>query len=511
MKLRQLTLLFLTFLFLMSCEQDDKDNSATSLDTSTLTFQKIASFSNGTGSEGYAEISAFDPQTGKLFIVNPNDSELSVWNISNPDTPTIETPITLAGIPNSVAIHNGLLAVALENMSNSQANGTIATYNTDTQNIVNTYTAGALPDMVTFSPNGRYIISANEGEPSDDYLNDPEGSITIVDLNTNQTSQANFAAFNNTTIGNHFRVFGPNATLAKDVEPEYIAVSDDSKYAYVTLQENNGMAKVDLESKQVIAIYGLGAKDHMLVENAIDASNKDDIIGNFQNWPVYGLYQPDAITFTSINGFDYLITANEGDARDYSGYSEEQRVKDLTLDPTAFPNASTLQADENLGRLKTTTSLGDTDGDGDFDKIYCYGGRSFTIWNTEGQLIYDSQDVIGKKTFELNSGLFNNDYDAGQNNPDDRSDDKGAEPESVITLKIQDKTLLFVGLERTGGIMAFDISNPASPVFLKWFYDNTDIGPEGLIAIPASESPNGKNLIVITNEVSNTVAIYEIN
>ena len=511
MKLRHFTFLIVITVLSVSCEQDDNSNGTNTLDTASLTFQKITTFTNGTGDEGYAEISAFDAQTNKLFIVNPNDTELSVWDISNLNNPIIQNPIQLNGVPNSVAIHNGILAVALENLSNTQANGSIVTYNTTTQNTINTYTAGALPDMVTFSPDGKYIIAANEGEPSDNYLNDPEGTITIIDLSANQTHQLTFTAFNGVNIGNKFRVFGPNASLAQDVEPEYIAVSDDSKYAYVTLQENNGIAKVSLENKQIEAIYGLGAKDHLLPENVIDASNKDDIVGNFQNWPVHGLYQPDAISFASIGGSSYLITANEGDARDYDGYSEEVRVKDLVLDPTIFPNAATLQENENLGRLKTTTAMGDVDNDGDFDEIYCYGGRSFSIWNTEGQLIYDSMDILGKKTFEINASIFNNDYDNGQNNPDGRSDDKGAEPEAVTTLKIQDKTLLFVGLERTGGIMVFDISIPTSPVFLQWFYDATDIGPEGLIVIPADESPNGKNLIVVTNEVSNTIAIYEIN
>lgn len=489
---------------LSSCNNDD-DNSVNTIDVSALTFEKIGGFTNGTGDEGYAEITAFDPVTSKLFVVNPKDTEISIWDISNPELPTVLTPITLASTPNSVAVKNGVLAVAIENV-NKQANGQIITYNTTTHQQIQAYTAGPLPDMVTFSPDGKYIIAANEGEPNSDYTVDPEGSITVINTTTNQNDLLSFSGFNAQTIGNHFRVFGPSASLAQDVEPEYVAVSDDSRYAYVSLQENNGMAVVDLDSKTITSLFGLGVKDHSLPQNMIDASNRDNIVGNFKNWPVYGLYQPDAIEYVSINNTGYIISANEGDARDYDGYSEEDRVKDLTLDPTAFPNAADLQLEENLGRLKTTTALGDTDGDGDHDKIYAYGARSFSIWNTSGGLVYDSADVIGRKTFEINASYFNND----EGEVDDRSDDKGAEPEAVTTLKIADKTLLFVGLERTGGAMVFDITNPASPEFVHWIFNTIDVAPEGLLVIPSVDSPNGKDLLVITNEVSNTVSIFEI-
>lgn len=400
-----------------------------------------------------------------------------------------------------------MVAVALENAANKQANGTIAIYNSDSQELLHTYPAGALPDMVTFSPNGKYIVAANEGEPNDLYTDDPEGSITIIEVATGQVSNVNFTAFNGQTIGNDFRVFGPGASLAQDVEPEYVAISHDSKTAYVTLQENNGLAIVNLETKTITDIIGLGVKNYGLPNNQIDASDKDDIVGNFQNWPVLGFYHPDAIVYTKIRGGRYLITANEGDARDYDGFSEEERVKDLTLDPVVFSNAATLQLDENLGRLKITTANGDIDGDGDYDRIYAYGARSFTIWSTSGAVVYDSGDQIGKTIFDLDPSAFNSNEGSAA---DKRSDDKGAEPEAVATIKVGNKTLLFVGLERTGGVLVYDVSNPSSPKFLEWLRDETDISPEGLIAVEAKDSPTENDLIIVTNEVSNTVAIYEI-
>ncbi|NNG10900.1 MAG: alkaline phosphatase [Arenibacter sp.] len=480
---------------------DDDEN----VDVSQLTFSKIGGFSNGAGEEGFAEISAFDPESKKLFIVNPVENEVSVWDIASPSSPNELSSISLSGTPNSVDVHDGMLAVAVEN-ANKQMDGTVQTYDAATQTLINTYNVGALPDMVTFSPDGKYIISANEGEPNDDYTVDPEGSVSVIEVDGNEINTLYFTAFTEASVGNGFRVFGPNASFAQDVEPEYIAVSDDSKYAYVSLQENNGMAVVDLKSMTISSVFGLGTKDYSLSNNMMDASNRDDIVGNFQNWPVSGFYMPDAITYTELNGTPYIISANEGDSRDYDGYSEEERVKDVILDPTVFPNAANLQMDENLGRLKITTANGDTDGDGDFDEIYAYGGRSFTIWSTSGDLVYDSADGIGRKTLEVNPAYFN----ADEGEADGRSDDKGAEPESVVTLKVGDATLLFVGLERSGGVLVYDISNPNSPEYVDWLFDEVDVAPEGLLAISKDNSPTGEDLLVITNEVSNTVAIYEI-
>lgn len=504
---KSLLTLFVGGMLFTSCIKDHIGHGGGNddVEVSTLTFAKIGGFSNGTGEEGYAEISAFDPKTNKLFIVNPLQSEVSVWDISTPSSSVKLTSISLTGTPNSVAVHDGLLAVAVEN-ANKQMNGTVQTYHTETQALVNTYNVGALPDMVAFSPDGKYIITANEGEPNADYSVDPEGSISVVDVQKNEINTVFFTAYSAASIGGDFRVFGPSASIAQDVEPEYVAVSDDSKFAYVTLQENNGIAVVDLKNKAITTVFGLGVKDYSFEENKMDASNKDGIVGNFQNWPVLGFYMPDAITFAELDGVDYIITANEGDSRDYDGYSEEERVEDIILDPTAFPHAADLQMEENLGRLKITTANGDTDGDGDFDKIYAYGGRSFTIWSTSGALVYDSADEIGRRTLELNPAYFN----ADEGEADGRSDDKGAEPESVTTLKVGNSTLLFVGLERTGGVLVYDITNPNSPAYVNWLFDASDIAPEGLLAVSKEDSPTGNALVVVTNEVSNTIAFYEI-
>jgi len=229
--------------------------------------------------------------------------------------------------------------------------------------------------MLTFTPDGRFLLVANEGEPSDDYLVDPEGSVSIVDLGAGlpgTVRTAGFSAFAGTLLSPAVRVFGPRASFAQDLEPEYITVSDDGRRAWVTLQDNNAIAEIDVERGVTIAIRGLGFKDHLLVGNGLDASDRDGPSINILTWPVRGLYQPDAIASYRVGGQTYLITANEGDARDYDGFSEEARVGALRLDPVAFPNAAALQSSAQLGRLTVTTANGDPDRDGDFDELYSF-------------------------------------------------------------------------------------------------------------------------------------------
>ncbi len=493
---------------IVSCSDDD-DNSTTTPQVPTTINLEFRSTIN-VGGEGSAEISAFDPSTNRLFTVNVENNEITVYDISDLSAPAIQTPISINafGAPNSVSVYDGKLAVAVE-APIKQNPGQIIVFDTTTGMMLNQYTVGALPDMVTFTKDGRYILSANEGEPNDDYTVDPEGTISIIDTNDNSVTNLDFTGFNaqETQLEDQgFRVFGPGATLAEDVEPEYIAVSDDSQTAWVALHENNGIARVNIATKSIEAIYPLGFKDYNNPNNSIDASDKD-LTNELKNWPVFGMYQPDAITYVSVNGGEYIISANEGDARDYDGYSEEVRVEDLTLDPTVFPASEDYQNEVNLGRLKTTTSLGDTDNDGDVDVIFNYGARSFSIWSTNGTLVYDSGNDISELVLANTPDRFNWDWE--DNETDKRSDDKGAEPEAVEVLKLNEKTILLVGLERNSQIMVFDISNPTSPVFIQFLQRATDYAPEGLLAISSDNSPTGKALVVVSNEDSGTISIYE--
>jgi 2',3'-cyclic-nucleotide 2'-phosphodiesterase (5'-nucleotidase family) len=266
--------------------------------------------------------------------------------------------------------------------------------------------------------------------------------------------------------------------------------------------------------------------------NGLDASDRDDVI-NIRNAPVFGMYQPDSIASYTVNGQTYYVTANEGDSRvrptldgildGFNGgdiYNEEIRLgnDNYVLDPTAFPNAAELKQNANLGRLTVTNTLGDTDGDGDFDEIYAFGARSFSIWDSEGNLVFDSGDDLERITAQAFPDYFN--ASNSNNDFENRSDNKGPEPEGVTIGTIKGQTYAFVGLERIGGVMVYNVSNPNTPEFVQYintrnFQEDpvtnlTDSGPEGLIFINAQDSPNGKPLLVVSNEISNTTNIFEI-
>jgi hypothetical protein len=535
--LKTLTLLSLFSAFLFSsCTKDIEVEElsavpakAKGLKQSGTSFNRVTTID--VGGLGAAEISAFDPKTDRLFVVNveyleeedENDdeiitqlkSEISVFDISEVDNPEYLTSISITGgSPNSVAVQDGKLAVAVED-SNKQANGRVEIYDTSTFQPVISYTVGALPDMVTFSPNGKYIVVANEGEPSQDYLVDPKGSVSIIKPANGQVTTLDFEAFNDQEASleqQGFRVFGEGpggpATLAEDVEPEYVVISDNSRIAWVSLQENNGVARINLNTATIEAIYPLGFKDYNDPWNAIDPNDRDNV-KILREVPVFGMFQPDGMAYAKIGGMDIVVTANEGDARDYEAFSEEERLDDITLDPsivnkTIFGDLETLLQPENLGdRLEITTTLGDEDGDGLYEELYSYGARSFSIWSGTGQLLYDSGNDVGTKTLALTPDRFNDN--------DGRSDAKGGEPESVAILEVNpNQFLLFVGLERNDQVLVYDISNPYQPEFLDILSNiGVDEAPEGLLVVEAKDSPTGNALLIVSNEDSGTVSIYQ--
>lgn len=429
--------------------------SCVPLDAITIT--KLGTYDSGIFDESAAEIVAHDPKTQRLFVTNAEDSAVDILDFSDPSSLTKITSISIPfGGPNSVAISpdGSLVAVATAAATRTDP-GTVEFYDIFGNSLGST-AVGALPDMLTFTPEGKHLLVANEGEPNDAYDNDPEGSVSIIDVSSGLVSSftvqtATFNSFDAGAPPADVRIFGLGATFSQDVEPEYIVVSKDSATAYVALQENNAIAVVDIATATVTDVVGLGCKDHSVAGNELDASDRDSGI-NIQNWPVCGFYQPDSMAAFEVDGNLYIATANEGDARDYDGFGEEDRVKDLVLDPTVFPNAATLQEDENLGRLTITLADGDSDADGDFDTIYSFGARSFSIWKASDlSLVYDSGSEFEDKTAELLPALFNANSD--EDEIDNRSDNKGPEPEAIATGMLEGVLHAFIGLERIGGIM----------------------------------------------------------
>jgi Choice-of-anchor I domain len=295
-------------------------------------------------------------------------------------------------------------------------------------------------------------------------------------------------------------------------------VSPDSSTAWVTLQENNALAIIDINAGVATSLVGLGFKDHLLAGNGLDASDRDDAI-NIANWPVQGMYLPDGITAIVDGGQTYLLMVNEGDVREWDGFVELARAGGLDLDPAAFPNADELQESGAIGRLRVTTASGDTDDDGDFDALYSFGARSFSVRNAAGGLLFDSGDQLEQITATFEPKHFNAGHDDGTF--DSRSDDKGPEPEGVTVGEAFGRRFAFIALERIGGIATYDVTDPTNPCFVEYTNNrhfnfdpedprSGDLGPEGLVFINAANSPNGRPLLVAGNEVSGTVTIFEL-
>lgn len=489
---------------------------------------------------GAAEITAFDAASKRLFVVNGAAGTVDVLDLANPAAPKLLGTINVSAYGatvNSVAVHDGLVALAVE-ANPKTSSGTIAFYNAADLTLLHTVTVGAQPDMVTFTPDGKYVLAALEGEPNSygqaDSV-DPEGGVAVITVNRGGTptlATADFKAW----IGKEselraagVRIYGPGANAAQDLEPEYIAISEDGKTAYVTLQENNAVATVDIATAKVTAIKTLGTKDHSVAGMGLDASDEDGGTNTnsgtpaikITTRPVKGMYLPDAIARYTVGGETYLITANEGDSRaDWPGFNEETRVRThcaLGLDPTVFPDAANLILDSNLGRLRVTTSPdGSNTGKnaaGQCTELYSFGARSFSIWTAGLQRVYDSGDEFEQKTTALPNALFNTSHD--NNTLDSRSASKGPEPEGVVVGQFGNRQIAFIGLERVGGVMVYDVTSPKTPVFLTYFNQRSgatgDRGPEGLTLIPASKSPNGKPLLIMGHEVSGTTSIVQIN
>lgn len=512
----------------------------------------ILSKVGGATSATASEIPAFDPASKRLYVVAA--STVNVYTVSNtgalaPATDlavgfTIPTGTTPA--PNSVSVKNGIVAVAYEIRASTtpftNQRGQVSFYRASDGAFLSSVEVGFLPDMLTFTPDGTKVLVANEGEPNENYTIDPEGSVSVISINSvNLTAgtlsatvqEANFNAFDAqraALTASGVRIIGDRtiggvpvvATVSQDVEPEYIAIAPDGKTATITLQENNAIATLNIATATITSIKPLGLKNFNLPGNGFDASDRD-VNGtaggggkiNIQNWPVFGAYMPDAIASFAANGQTYYITANEGDSRvrpttgSASIFNEESRVGDAAyiLDPTVFPTAANLKLPENLGRLTVSNKSGDTDGDGDFDQIVTLGGRSFSILDANGTIVFDSGDQLEQITSQQSPTFFNS--DGTTTSFDTRSDNKGPEPEGVTIGVIGGRTYAFIGLERVGDVIVYDVTTPTAPTFVQYINLPEDRGVEGLVFVSAADSPTGKPLVITANETSNTVSVFE--
>ncbi|MEM1109451.1 MAG: choice-of-anchor I family protein [Planctomycetota bacterium] len=523
----------------------------------------IGSFGAGVFDESAAEIVAFDAASSRLFVVNGDLGGLDVIDISDPTMPTltgtVAFPAPAFGGVQSVAVSNGIAALAIQNTVGTD-NGFVSLIDLDNLAVQNTLTVGALPDSLAFTPDGNRIVVANEGEASDDGLINPNGTLSVIDLSGGVLSATattlDFSAFAPSLSSNNSPldsvrinpIAEANTGVLSDLEPEFVTIAPDGNTAFVSLQENNAIAVVDLStpgSESITSLLALGAIDNSLPGNGLDGRDNDGV-AVIENQPIFSLFQPDGIATYDVNGETFIVTANEGDNRaddDFSGvFQDNDDLDQLNVDPnfngfTPGELAAFLDNDTGIGDLEISSIDGDTDGDGDLDQLFAFGGRSFSIFDTAGNLVFNSGDDFEQTiAAQLPDNAFNTDNDsndAGEN----RSDDSGPEPEGVAIGEIDGVTYAFIGVERVGGVFVYDITDPFNAEFVEYvnprdfsITDDTtledaviaasgtittdigslDLGPEGLVFISALDSPIGIPLLVVTNEVSGTTTIYSI-
>ncbi|OFT63437.1 choice-of-anchor I family protein [Corynebacterium sp. HMSC05E07] len=525
-----------------------------SVANASLKVSPIGTYESGVYKESAAEIVAFHPATKRILTVNAHAGEIDVLDASDPTTLTRIGSISAGEGKeiNSVAVRPDGLAVAAVQQADKTEEGEALFFNVAAENLesaeLGRVTVGALPDNVHITADGGYALVANEGEPSNelnaegtDYVKDPEGSVSVIKLPEGVEAPteadarvADFKAFDGQDLPEGVRVFGPSAHESKpsiDFEPEYIS-SQDGK-AFVTLQEANAIAIVDIESATVEKIVPAHVADHS--KTPLDTSNKDDK-AELRTVPVKGLSMPDSIGAFTAGGKTYFATANEGDAREWgvkekdngSGvYTDEVELGDLVEDGKVCEGAlgdvslEDLADKKQAGNLKLTNASGWNEEKGCFDELYAYGSRSFSIYDANGTVVFDSGSEFEEITAELNEpGVFHHNANNDEAEFDDRSDNKGPEPEALVIGKVGERTYAFIGAERVGGIFVYDVTDPANASFVTYvnnrdfstdeFADAGDLGPEGFAFVDKADSPNGDYLLIVGNEVSGTTTVYSV-
>ncbi|SFI97387.1 hypothetical protein SAMN05216258_111143 [Albimonas pacifica] len=467
--------------------------------------------------EGGSEVVQFD--AGKLALTNGENDSVDVLDAADGSL-LLSIDLTAlegyAGVQ-SVDIKNGLIAAAIarapvemtifgETTMVSQP-GFVAIFDAETGALISTADVGNLPDMLTFTDDGTQILVAGEGEKNEESDNDddPLGTVAVIDV-TDPAAPAStildFIAFNgfeDLARDNGVRI-APGVNFALDMEPEYIALSPDGSTAFVTLQENNAVAVLDIASMTITEVIGLGTRDFSAPGNELDANDNGVIeLENFDD--LVGLFMPDAIASYEAGGQTYFVTANEGDDRGF----DSARVGSLLEDGLIDPSVDTA----GLERLAVSTVDGDTDGDGDIDVLHALNTRSFSIFAEDGTLVYDSGSLFETFIAANYPERFNDDDgEEGEN----RSDAKGPEPEAIEIGQAYGKTFAFIGLERDSGVFVMDITDPADVSLVDYMpgFGNGNLNPEVIEFIPQEQSATGFAQIAVSYEVSGTTMLFNL-
>ena len=473
--------------------------------------------------EERSEIAAFHTGTNRLFVTNDFSDRLDVYTLGPTGSPTPAGSISFTsggapatGSPTSVDVsRSGLVAVSLA-ASPTTDPGKIAYYDAASLAPLGTTTAGALPDMVTFTHSGRYLLAANEGEPAGAV--DPDGSVTVVRLEDFTlggplpSRTVKTATFGGVPAVNDPRSF--TGSNARDFEPEYITRAIGDRRAYVSIQDANAVGVLDIPRAKFTKVQGLGYKKHVLGANALDPSDTDGVV-SLRSYPnVLGMYQPDALAAyrLTVRGkpVTFVATANEGDAR----AGEDTRVSALPggLDPASFPAPTPWTSNTELGRLNVSNIMGNTDADPQYEKLYAFGGRSMSILDDDAEIVFDTGSEL-ESYAKLNDLANFNKSNSASSAADNRSDDKGPEPEGIAVGSVNGRLYSFVAAERSGGLYVYDLeaNGPGGAKLVAYINTRpTDLGPEGVRFVRGPQSPTGRPLVIVSHEISGTVTIFEV-
>jgi hypothetical protein len=512
---------------------------------------EISSITSGDG-EGSAEIATFHAASKRVFATNGVKNTIDIFDISDVSNPKKVGSVALSPYGNDVtSVAAGKdVVVAVVNVADkfsatggpTTTNGKIVVFDTNGKVLSSPDVLGVLPDSVSFAPNGTTALVAIEAQPvcakddpataakeDTDYTkaSDPVGGVTVVDLSNPSAPVLRFAGFDQFTVS-EMRAKGIAVSsvvnnVSKDFEPEFVSAVDNN-YAYVTIQEANAIGKLNIQSATFESITR--AFESRVATVARDTSDRDSSAGprNYRN--VVGASQPDAIAGFKLGSGHYFVTANEGDAREYTCLNDDLRASALKVDTKRFPDWKTLSGNAALGRAKVNPTIGDKDGDGDIDTIHLRGSNSMTMYRN-GIAIWDSADLLDQiQTQAFGVANINGSHSLSADKAtmnyvgQDRSDDKGAEPEGVAVGMVGDRRIAVLGLERMSALAVFDITQPGSPVFLEWLQmlptkatpakDVKHWSPEGIVFVPANKSPSGKALIITSYELSGSLSIHQM-
>lgn len=413
-----------------------------------------------------AEIATFIPEAKMLFVVGEGNA-MEIIDLTDAKLPVRKSTFPLEGEATSVTSYDNLIAASLLAKPDWDI-GSVELMKLESgsvRKIVSVKTCYH-PDMLTFTPDGKKILVACEGEQGDSKV-DLTGAVGIIDLQKGlDKPEVSVIPFEDPSI-----------------EPEYITVSKDSKIAWVSLQENNALARVNIDGKSIDAIYDLGYVDHSKPGFALDAVKDKKI--KIVNENMWGLRQPDGIKSFEVDGKHFVLTANEGAAVDNM---------------------------ESVYGLKGVLASAKAAG-----KTVRFGSRSISLFDGDnGKLLWDSGETFERVAADVAPEYFNWNSKKGKKKADSRSDDKGCEPENVTIGMLKDsngreRRLVFAGLERMSGVAVFDFTDVNAPKLIDYLMDPEDRGPEGLLFISAEESPvAGTALLVVGYEYSKTLVVYQV-